>query len=293
MASTTTTSDGHRRHHHRGLDAIALPGDRDVARAVGDPDHAEGRQRDQRKEEKNADHRGPCIKALPSARRRRRRRAAGSRRWPCCAPRPWRSRPASGARALGRQLGELGQRAGDIALRRALLDARQDRGAVVAARLLVDRTDADQLLGVGLQASRKPPSRGASSAARSIGRTMAASSWPSAALPGTPDAANGSSSRDRAGIGRQRLDDRKLGGERIAALDRVAQRRRRDREPRRAVAAGGGCARGVCTLGQSPPINLSIWLLARRGAQRRRLSGAARQRGDIVGQRLSRRSRRR
>src|SRR4051812_32862018 len=46
---------------------------------------------------------------------------------------------------VGGELVQLGHRGGDIALRSALLDARQDRGAVVAARLLVDRADADEL----------------------------------------------------------------------------------------------------------------------------------------------------
>src|SRR5258705_6472540 len=40
---------------------------------------------------------------------------------------------------VGGKLVKFGYRGGDIALRRPLLDARQDCGAVVAARLLVDR----------------------------------------------------------------------------------------------------------------------------------------------------------
>src|SRR6476620_2542496 len=53
---------------------------------------------------------------------------------------------------VGRPIRKFGQRAGDVALRGALLDAGQDRRAVVAARLLAHGTDADELLGVGLQA---------------------------------------------------------------------------------------------------------------------------------------------
>src|SRR5437868_1781072 len=54
--------------------------------------------------------------------------------------------------SIGGELSELRHRRDDIALRRPLLDARQDRGQVVAAHLLVDRADADELLRVGLQA---------------------------------------------------------------------------------------------------------------------------------------------
>src|SRR3954465_4414944 len=44
---------------------------------------------------------------------------------------------------VGGKLVQLVHRGGDIALRRPLVDARQDRRAVVATRLLVDRADAD------------------------------------------------------------------------------------------------------------------------------------------------------
>ena len=57
--------DGDHRHHDGGLDAIALPDNGDIAGAVGHPDNAEGQHGDQRKEEKNTDHRGAVLK-VPS-----------------------------------------------------------------------------------------------------------------------------------------------------------------------------------------------------------------------------------
>src|SRR6476646_7841940 len=53
--------------------------------------------------------------------------------------------------AVSRQLRQFPQRAGIVALRGTLFDTGQDRRAVVAARLLAHRADADELLGVGLQ----------------------------------------------------------------------------------------------------------------------------------------------
>ena len=43
-------------HHDRGLDALALPGDDDVAGAVGEPDRAEGEERDDDEIDDDADH---------------------------------------------------------------------------------------------------------------------------------------------------------------------------------------------------------------------------------------------
>ena len=193
-ASERDDGDGDHRHHDRRLDAIALPDDGDVAGPVGHPDDAEGHRGDQRKEREDTRIIGG-LKVPPSAPRRRRRRAAGWRRAPCCALRPWRSTAASGARASGGSLASSASAPANVALRRALLDARQNRRAVVAAHLFAHRADADELLARWPAAARgSPPSDGVRSDARSIGRTMAASSCPSAALPGTPEAANGSSS---------------------------------------------------------------------------------------------------
>ena len=65
MATATTSADRGRGDHHGGLDAQALPDDGDVARAVGEPDHAGGEQRDQGEVEKDADHAGsPFARAF-------------------------------------------------------------------------------------------------------------------------------------------------------------------------------------------------------------------------------------
>ncbi len=51
---------GHQ-HHDRGLDALALPGDDDVARALGQPHGAEREQRDDDEIDEDADHCGPGL----------------------------------------------------------------------------------------------------------------------------------------------------------------------------------------------------------------------------------------
>src|SRR5262249_32642627 len=43
-------------HHDRGLEALALPGDGDVAGAIGEPDGTEGEQRNDSEIDEDADH---------------------------------------------------------------------------------------------------------------------------------------------------------------------------------------------------------------------------------------------
>ena len=59
--------------------------------------------------------------------------------------------PCAGARTAGGRLAKLGQRAGEIAVRRLHVGARDHRRGIVARRL-VDRADAHQPLGILLQA---------------------------------------------------------------------------------------------------------------------------------------------
>ena len=139
----------------------------------------------------------------------------------------------------GRQLGELGERAGDIGLRglgsmRAMIARRSSPGD------LVDRRMRTSLSALACSRSRKPPSRGgaAGGAAASAG-TSAASSRAERGIARHAGRRERLERRERAGVGGERLDGRKLGGERLAALDRGAQRRGRDREPHRVVVAAG------------------------------------------------------
>ena len=284
-ASSATMRDGDHGHHDRGLDAVALPGDGDVARPVGDPDHAEGHQRDEREEEKDADHR---TTAPPSARRRRRRQAAGWRRWPCCAPRPWRSRPAPGrgrrrAACRARSARRRHCRATPAARRATGSPTRSSpRGSSSTGRT---RTSFSAL---ACRRSRNPASAGVWSDARSIGRTIAASSCPSAALPGTPDAANGSSGAMASASGASGLtmaSSAVNGSPRSTAL-RSAEAATASREARSLPAAA---ARAVVCTSASAAVSFSIRPLVSRSAASAGF-GAAGQRGGVVGERLRSRS---
>ena len=75
------------RHHHRGLDAVAEPGDRDLAGAVGEPGKAGGKHRD-RQEERDAPGSFGSVRARCRRRRRGRRRALSGARWLCSPNRP-------------------------------------------------------------------------------------------------------------------------------------------------------------------------------------------------------------
>ena len=287
-ASSTTTRDGDRRHHDRGLDAIALPDDGDVARAVGEPDHAEGQQRRPAQGREGHGSSGQCrcsrcrlqrrdgIGGEPPAGVERLvarlglgdpglRPARGRR------PAAWRARPARRRRCPARR-----------AARRAPGSRRGRRRA--APRRPGGCGRASRRWPAGGRESRRR-ARG-SPAARSIGRTMAASSWPSAALPGTPEAANGSSAAIALASGASGLtmaSSAANGSPRSTAL-RSADAATASREARSLPAAA---ARAVVCTSASAAVSLSMPAVdvAERGVGG---FGAARQRGDIVGQRLRR-----
>ena len=142
---------------------------------------------------------------------------------------------------FGRKLGELRQS------RRRCCPARRAARRAPGSRRDRRRASPRRPGGCG-RASRRWPAAGrgsrrraaAAPAARSIGRTMRGKLLAERRIARHAGGRERLKQRDRIGVGRERLDDGELGGERIAVLDRVAQRRRRDGEPRGAVAAGGG-----------------------------------------------------
>ena len=229
----TTISDtsaiGDDRHHHRGLDAIALPGDRHIAGPVGEPDHAEGRERDQLRGKE-----GPGS----SARRLQRGDGIGGqlaarRRSPCRALRPWRSRLAA---ARGRRRAACRARpCAPATLPCAARCSTRDRIAVRSSPCASSPTGRmrTSFSALACRRSRKPLPRGglvagAEHRAHQRGKLLA-----ERGVARHARRRERLELRDSVGVGRQRLDDGKFGGERIAALGRAAQRRRRDREPRR------------------------------------------------------------
>ena len=146
--SASTASDRHQgraQNQERRFDAPALPGDDDVAGAVGEPRHAERQRPDDDEEEDDADHCAGGLLSAASASAARRRLAAMAA-----------SRASAflthGRERAGRirQLGDIGERGGDIAAPGVNIDARHDRAGIVARRR-VDRGDADELLRIGLQ----------------------------------------------------------------------------------------------------------------------------------------------
>ena len=96
------------------------------------------------------------------------------------------------------------------------------------------------ILGVGLQAIEENPRRTAPGRCAQHRSDDGGKLLPKRSVARHPEARERLQQRNRVGVRRERLDDGELGGERIAVLDRVAQRRCRDRQPRGAVAAGGG-----------------------------------------------------
>ena len=183
MSDDDERQHGQHRHHHRGLDAVAEPGDGDLAGPVGDPGKAA--------------RRGPRARAgtgrpgssgliFPSGRARAPRTAAKLRAAAsACLPRLGLGDPALRRRARGvRQLGEIGERAVDVVMRGVDLDARQHVGRRVALRR-VDRADAHDLAGIGLQAfeeaGRRACARRRPSAAPASARAVRAPARPCSA----------------------------------------------------------------------------------------------------------------
>ena len=120
-----------RGHQHRGLDAVAHPGDRHIARTVGDPGDAGGDQRDRNEEGDDADHR--ALIAAPSA------RAVFAAYCDAAAIAAARAlafsiQAAAGARALSGSLARSASARGDIGIGGVDLDAREHRRRIVALR---------------------------------------------------------------------------------------------------------------------------------------------------------------
>ena len=249
------------RHHHRGLDAVALPDDRDVARTVGEPDGAERQQRDQREKKKTRiigarPHGAAFSAATASAASRRLASTAASRASALAIQASAGARASAGSLASSASAPAILPCAARCSMRVRI--ARGRRRAVLA-----DRADAHELLGVGLQPVEKPPSRGAAPlrAARpddggSSGRALRRPARP---LRRTAPA------RDRAGVGRQRLDDGDSaanGSPRSTAL-RSAHAATASREARSLPAAA---ARAVVCASAKRAVSLSILLLVSRSA---------------------------
>ena len=172
-------------------------------------DGADREQADDHEIDDDADHRRPAATALPSAASASaaKRRLASIAALRACALRD----PILRRRARRRrQLGELGERAGEIGLRRPRLDALHDGGGIVAGGL-VDRTDADEPFGIGLQSDpTKPPSRGAAPTACVSAGISASKLARERVRDGRPVAAKGSSGASAADR-RRRLGGSELG----------------------------------------------------------------------------------
>ena len=88
-------ADRDRQDRHRGVDPVALPGDRNLAGAVGEPDGPDRQQPDDGEKDDDADHakvrfKGRAATAPP----RHRPQSRGWRRARRHVPAPWRSRAA-------------------------------------------------------------------------------------------------------------------------------------------------------------------------------------------------------
>ena len=229
ISSNHQRDDGEDRHHHRGFDAVAHPGDGNLARTIGDPANAGGDDRERSQEKDDTDHPGLTACQVRASFRaaidaQRRTRPAG--------PAAFVIHSCAGARAAASSLPRSAMASSIVGVRRFNLDACQHGGRIVACRR-IDGTDAHKLAGVCFQPLQKTAVGACAPEDFIIAGISARSSCASAAFVGAPFSANGASGARTFSSAPSDFHFVEFRSEWHAAHDRFAQRGCAQRQPRR------------------------------------------------------------